>query len=338
MRETELIVVGAGLAGTLLAREWINRGRDCVVIDDGLRDAASVVATGLITPVTGVRLATAPDAAGSIDEALRVFGAIATPAGTPSIRALSLFRGYVDEEEKRLKATRAAAPGNARWFGADVTPAYVHPSLAAPLGGFMIEGGARVDLPALLRAEHARLGDRRRDEPFVHADLEILPDGTGVRYRDLAARRIVFAEGAAVTRNPWFAGPVWKPAKGEFITCDCGDFPMPGFALKLGLSAVPLGEGHWRIGSNYDRQHLDTHPTPAIRAMLEDGFRRMFRRAPDFVVTDHGAGVRPAAEGAKPVVRAHGAFPALHVFNGFGAKGCTWAPRYARLLADRLAD
>lgn len=372
MPETDILIVGAGLAGTLLALELEAAGRRVTLIDNRLKDAASVVATGQITPVTGMRLSPTAGAAELIPQAVSVFRALNDRFGAEFFRATPVFRAYGNEDERTLKAKRAAMPENAPWFGDEVAPGEAHPALNAPLGGFFITGGGRVDLPALLAAVREYFGGACAmggacspsapgacgtkggiefsgnfaarsestphliSEPFVHAELVILPDNAGVSYRGITARHLVFAEGAAVVDNPWFGDLAWAPAKGEFITCTTTIPGLPDHALKIGLSAVPLGDGSWRVGSNYEWDNLDTTPTPAVCAELLAGFEAMFRVPAGAAVMEHLAGIRPAARGAKPIVGPHPVFPALHVFNGFGAKGCTWIPTYARDYAKTL--
>lgn len=356
MTDPDIIIVGQGLAGTLLALELETLGRRVLVIDDHHRNAASPVAAGLINPVTGMRLGVTSGAAEFIPFAVSVFRTLEQRFGRSFYRDLPVFRAYENPEEIALKAKRAADPACARWFGDEIPPEAVPPELNAPLGGFMIAGGGRVDMPAFLEAAREYFSVvretcsrdetgsasksralRLRAEPFVHADLEILRDGAGVRYRGVTAKHIVFAEGAVVKNNPWFGDLAWQPAKGEFITCRTSLPGDPDCALKIGLSGIPLGDRCWMVGSNYEWNTLDTTPTPAVRDALLAGLEKMFRVPVNAEVIDHRAGIRPAARGAKPIVGPHPEFPSLHVFNGFGAKGCTWAPTFARDYAVRLA-
>jgi glycine/D-amino acid oxidase-like deaminating enzyme len=50
----DYLIIGQGLAGSLLAWELIQRGCTVVIVDNG-RENASQVAAGLINPVTGMR-------------------------------------------------------------------------------------------------------------------------------------------------------------------------------------------------------------------------------------------------------------------------------------------
>jgi len=50
----DFLIVGQGLAGSLMAWELMQRGKTVLIVDNGLENA-SRVAAGLINPVTGMR-------------------------------------------------------------------------------------------------------------------------------------------------------------------------------------------------------------------------------------------------------------------------------------------
>lgn len=335
MREFDDIVAGQGLAGTLLALALERRGRRVLVVDDDHRGASSLVAAGLINPVTGMRLTPTAGADTLIPKATATFREIEARFGQKLFHEIPLYRAYENEGERILKSKRAADPAQAQWFGPDLAPGEAHASLADPLGGFMILGGGWVDLPALLAVTRAHFAAEGR---LVSAKLDpasVVPSTGGVTWGEVSARRLFFCEGAAVRFNPWFAELGWQPAKGEFITCEAPALAGPTFAVKHGVQAIPLGDGRWRVGSNYEWEKLDETPTEHVRTMLLAGFLKLFQTPPETAVVEHRAGIRPAAKGAKPIVGAHPKHPSLLVFNGFGAKGCTWIPAYAEAMADR---
>lgn len=335
MAEYDDIVVGQGLAGTLLAFALEARGRRVLVADDARRGAATPAAAGLINPVTGMRLTVTEGAAVFIPEAIATFRALEQRLGARFFSPLDLYRAYENEAERALKARRVADPESARWYGPDLPPGGAHPALADPLGGFMILGGGWVDLPVLSAAARDYFARSGRLETTTLEHAAVRPEVGGVRWGGHTARRMIFCEGAAVRSNPWFGHLAWQPAKGEFVTCEAAGTAGVGFAIKHGVQAIPLGGDRWRVGSNYEWQKLDDEPTPAVRDSLVLGFQKLFRVRPAAcVVTEHRTGIRPAAKGAKPIVGTHPDHPALVVFNGFGAKGCTWIPHYARLFAE----
>ena len=59
--QVDFLIVGQGLAGSLLAKELRRRGRSVHVVDDGWKSASSQVAAGLMTPLTGRRFTLTKD-------------------------------------------------------------------------------------------------------------------------------------------------------------------------------------------------------------------------------------------------------------------------------------
>jgi glycine/D-amino acid oxidase-like deaminating enzyme len=52
----------------------------------------------------------------------------------------------------------------------------------------------------------------------------------------------------------------------------------------------------------------------------------------------HDYGVRPTIKDRRPVIGFHPAHPQLGYFNGFGTKGVSLAPYFARQMADLLTN
>jgi glycine/D-amino acid oxidase-like deaminating enzyme len=53
--EIDYLIIGQGLAGSLLAWELIQRQKKVIIVDNN-KESASLIAAGLINPVTGMRL------------------------------------------------------------------------------------------------------------------------------------------------------------------------------------------------------------------------------------------------------------------------------------------
>lgn len=339
----DFIVVGQGLAGTLLALELERRGRRVLIADDGWRTAASRVAAGVLNPVTGMRIVKTLGADDLLPAAKRVYSALGERFGETFFREVPFYRFYSSEHEREIKAKRAADPEYAGWISEDVPAGTLcGGALADRLGGFFVHRAGWLDIPKLLDCARAEWRSRGvlLEENFDYGDVEISRAGTRWRGRDVRGG-IIFCEGFRVRENPWFSHLKWQPAKGEFVELElAGTENFQAQILKGNVVAIPLGGARWRVGTNYDRETLDTKPTPEVAERLRRAFSAMFVKlpladaAPQLVA--HRAGVRPAVQGALPKVGAHEKFPKLFLFNGFGSKGVTWIPLYAERFAEKL--
>ena len=341
----DFVVVGQGLAGTLLALELERRGRRVLIADDGWRTAASRVAAGVLNPVTGMRIVKTLGADDLLPAAKRVYSALGERFGETFFREVPFYRFYSSEHEREIKAKRASDPEYAGWISEDVPAGTLcGGALADRLGGFFVHRAGWLDIPKLLDCARAEWRSRGvlLEENFDYGDVEISRAGTRWRGRDVRGG-IIFCEGFRVRENPWFSHLKWQPAKGEFVELElAGTENFQSQILKGNVVAIPLGGARWRVGTNYDRETLDTVPTPEVAERLRRAFSAMFVKLPSAEAVPqlvaHRAGVRPAVQGALPKVGAHEKFPKLFLFNGFGSKGVTWIPLYAERFAEKLCS
>ena len=150
----EFVVVGQGLAGTALAWSLLRRGRSVRVVDRE-RGGCSRLAAGLVTPVTGKRLAKSWRWDELYPAAVAFYRAAEADTGAaffherPSLR---LFANEAERDEFRRREgtilrglVRPETHINGEWF-------------SAPFGGFTMPHAARLDVPRYLDAsrEHFR--------------------------------------------------------------------------------------------------------------------------------------------------------------------------------------
>ncbi|MBM3979053.1 MAG: FAD-binding oxidoreductase [Planctomycetes bacterium] len=353
---SNFLIVGQGLAGTALAWQLLRRGRAVRITDDD-RGGASRLAAGLITPVTGKRLAIS----WRWDELRPVAGAFyrAVEAETGARffherPALRIFASEAERDEFRRRAEMLRDL---------VRPAEVPDCFAAPFGGFEMPAAARLDVPRYLDASRAHF--RARGIFGAPADCEgattidcrgYAPD-CGLRFNAakgeiLTVRVPGLAEERVVHRGIWLA-PVGtrdlSPAKPGFTVAPVGtrDLPpaKPGFTVapvgtrdlspaKPGFTVAPVGHELYRAGATYAHDPLDAVPTPEGRAEIESKLRAFLTRP--FEVIDHCAAVRPVIDAGFPVLGRDPANPRRAYFNGLGSKGALLSPFFADELAALL--
>ncbi|MCX6952279.1 MAG: hypothetical protein NTV51_08960, partial [Verrucomicrobia bacterium] len=138
------LIVGQGLAGTLLAWEFERAGIAFAIADAGHAAASSRVAAGIINPITGRRLVPSWQIDRLMPVARTAYRELGAALGVPLWRDMRVRRLFADDRERRVLAEKRARGELGAHAG------------EADGEGFWIEGAARVDLPALLAAARER--------------------------------------------------------------------------------------------------------------------------------------------------------------------------------------
>ncbi len=340
--DAQILIVGQGLAGTLLAYALRARGVRVMVIDDGHRHCASMVAAGLVNPLAGIRFNHAPQTAAWLASAEHTWRTFEHALGIIIWHPLPMLRLFRSAEQVRFWERRRSH-GPDPYAGARLDPHALPPTLRAPHGGFLQSQTGFVDLPTLLA--HAR-EDLRAKGAFVQRAVsakDISFAGTDsanttdmrVGIADLRGQHLVLCTGAMMKTLPWFEGLPLQPEKGEII-----DIESPARLTREIVNAahwlIPHSRSHYRFGATHSHTFTDGLPTEAGRKALQDGLTGLINDADTVRITRHTAGIRPSTRDRAPLLGTHPRHRTLHVFNGFGGRGCLKIPWYAERFADYL--
>jgi glycine oxidase len=310
----EILIIGQGLAGTLLAWECERAGIPFAIADRGHGSAATAVAAGLINPVTGQRLVKSWRVETLLPAARATYRELESALRVPLWTNLRVRREFADDRERRIFAQKRATGELAPFVSADAPDAT----------GFWIEGAARIDLSRLLTTarEHWKAhGVLRESDTEATAELarhEWVIDCTGL--------------GAA--RSEIFGFIPWKFSKGEALEIQVEGL-APDLAWKGRHAVVPLAADRAWVGATHEPQRIDLEPTAAARDVLEANARVLLSRP--FVVVAQRVGMRVNVPDQRPVAGLHPDQPRLGLINALGAKGALLAPWLARQWVNHLS-
>jgi glycine oxidase len=333
-----VIICGQGLAGTLLAWKLLELGQPVIIIDLDEAVTSSKIAAGIVTPITGLRLALSHDVGTFLPEALACYASTAATLGKDHYHSVRQVRLWRNEEEPVRFAAKRLQPD----FAAHLPPVPRPDPLVdltlfhGPGTGFeMVTSGWLETRPWLETSAawfqaRGMLRHQRLDPAALQPDAEgvTLPGG-------LRASVVVFCEGAAARTNPWFPWLDWKCAKGEILTLSIPALAAHRRIVNCGGWLLPQTEpSQFRAGSTYDWNPRTMAPTPEGRATIEARLTSLLRVP--WQVTGHQAALRPIIHHSLARLGRHPVHPTLAFFNGLGSKGVLHGPRYARLLAEHL--
>lgn len=332
----DYIVVGQGIAGSCLGFELLERGYKIRIFDDSWRDAACLVAAGVVNPITGKRLVKSWRSAVAHPYAKKFYRNLERELGAEFFHDRKILQLCRSPEEQNLWLERSSLPEYAEFIGAAHSPDFFG-QLDDSFGSYFIEHSAWVETRKAMDAFKKYFASRNIliSEKFDYEKLDL--SGDAVRYGGLSAKKIVFCEGWQVAENPFFSWLPYRPAKGEILTLK-SDADIPPHIVHRGNWIMKCGDRQFRIGSTWDRENLNSVPTLAACAELLAAAPKIFRGEHTFEVVCHEAGVRPCTATTRPHLGKHPKDGRLLSFNGFGSKGYALSPYFAKHFCDWLED
>lgn len=312
MSRADLLIVGQGLAGTLLAWEFARAGFAFEIVDAGDGSAGSRVGAGMINPVSGRRFTKTWSVDAWLGPARAAYAHAEAALGLALWQARPLCINFSDTQDAARLRARAESGALAPYLGG-----------VGPQGAW-VEGAARVDLGKLLEASAAHWraqGCWRRDR--------VDPRGAAGRYHC-----VIDCRGLAGARAPSRLPFVFS--KGETLTVRTAGHWPEVIRHAPGRWFLPLDATTAVVGATHEPGRTDAEPSAAARAVL-------LAAAADFAgqpveVVAHAAGVRVHLPDKHPVAGRDPEDRRLGLVNGLGGKGTLWAPALARQWVHHLAE
>jgi glycine/D-amino acid oxidase-like deaminating enzyme len=317
----DFLIIGQGLAGSLLAFELIQQGFKVAIIDNGLENA-SQVAAGLINPVTGMRFVKSTN----VDFLL--------PSAKKYYKSLALFfqqAFYVEKPMLRiLKSAQEYENAKKRLINPDYAPYLENIIESKQFNSSVLkqkQTGYLLTVP-LLNALKTFFIHQQCYQKYSFNYNEInLTDS--VEYQHFKAKKIIFCEGFFAVNNPWFSYLPFQLVKGEILTLK-NEQPLINKLLNYGQWMIPLDDYNFRIGATFDRENIDTQITTTGRAALLKNLHRILPETTKAKLIKQQANIRPCTLDKQPFIGLHPKHPQLAIFNGFGAKGSLQIPYYCQ--------
>jgi len=330
LKKVDYIIVGQGIAGTVLAHGLIDRGYNIVIIDKSNDSSASKVSSGIINPITGRRIVKSWMIDELIRKALPTYRKIGERIGAELIRRQSIIRTLHSIKDENLWLSKAQH--DIKFTVSETQNEEWNKHISDYLSFGEIKG-YRVDVSSLLHKSRIYFNKHYTlaDEEFNFDAVYHPPNA--VVYGDLQAKKIIFCEGWRVLQNPYFNHLEFEPAKGEALIIRIPNVKAKSI-LKHKLFVVPLVDDLFWVGATYAWNDLTEVPTQEKKAYLESTLKSFLKE--DFEIIEHKAGIRPSTARRRPIAQLHDRHPHLAILNGLGTKGLSLAPFFAKELIKIL--
>ena len=326
MQKIDFIIVGQGLAGSILALELLKQNKTVLVIDNVAMSQCSRAAAGIYNPIVFKRLTQSwmadkimPAMFDFFEEAEKLFN-------TKLIHQTKIARVITSEQEE-IAWKKKSINELSEFIDGKIYPSENEYSFLNNNYGFVTEAGF-VDISSFLEhtRKHLEQCNAFLDVTFKFEDIVVSENET--QYRNYTCDKLIFCEGHLATQNPFFKEVKFKPAKGEVLTIYSEELKTTSIINK-DFFILPLPEKHhFKIGATYNWLDFTDNTTEEAKQTLVEKIDSVIPFP--YKIINQQAGVRPSIIDRRPVMGFHFTYKNVGIFNGFGTKSVMLAPYFAK--------
>lgn len=326
-----ILIIGQGLAGTLLSFELHRQQIPFLVIDDGFNSSASVVASGVMNPVTGRQAHVTWQVDLFFEKAIKTYQSLETLLGIELVKKTPII-SCPNNAEMRLAYDKQLNDGSKYIHPVEEPFAYLH----QPFGKVALQPSYLINVHSLLYAWRHFLQQQNllKTAKFNEEFLELQENS--VQYQGERFSKIIYANGAAAASSTYWQKLPFALNKGEALLLDIPALAKE-YLYKSGIfSVIPWHDNQWWIGSSYDNHFTTPLPTSVFA-------QQKLNQLANFIAlpatqTAHLAAIRPSTVDRRPMVGFHPNWGVLGLFNGLGTKGVSMAPSLAESLVQNIVS
>ena len=322
----DCLIIGHGLAGSILAHTLAAANSKILVIDQPKANAASQVAAGLMNPLAGKRFAKSWRADTLVPFATQFYQETEQSSGNLFFHQKPILKLFSSVEEQNTWMGKSAGTHYGEFVKEVFTTLPPSADINQEQGGIVIDKGGYLDVPLFLESLRQIRNSKQEilSETFNFEALQI--QTSGVQYEDKSARQIIFCDGYQGAKNPFFSWLPFSLNKGEILDIE-SDFLTNEYIYNKAVYVLGIGKNQWRVGATYNWREVDEQISPEGRRELELKLGNLLKNP--FKIISQKAGIRPAVRDRRPLIGTHPACPNVHIFNGMGSKGVMMAPYLA---------
>ncbi|HEY9114353.1 MAG TPA: FAD-binding oxidoreductase [Bacteroidales bacterium] len=332
MKKFDYLIVGQGIAGSLLAYFLVKRNKSFLVVDEVHTGSASRIAAGIFNPITGRRFVKTWMADEIFPFAEETYRELELFLGKKVFHQMNVIRKFGGQAEYREWELKCTLPSY---------QAYLEDTLAKKntsgddFGLVEIKNSGWLDVQTFTDSFRSRLLEEKILLETEFDGLDLVFENENILWKDFTFSKVIFCEGYRVLDNPFFKQLPFTHAKGEILTIRAKKLKLEKI-LSKGIFILPIGNHLFKVGSTYDWNDLDEKPTEQGKKELAEKLEKIIGNK--FEIVSHRAGIRPTVIDRRPILGFHPVFSNLGILNGMGTKGISLAPFFANHFVEFLLD
>ena len=327
--QTHFLIIGQGLAGSILAWELIQRGCQVVVVDTG-EENASRVAAGIVNPITGSRFVKSPELETLLPAAQACYARLSSYFGQPFYLKKTILRVFRDKAEFMHCKSRLKQVDYAAYLGKLNVTGQINSGFLTPFGFVEQHQTGHLDtIPLLSHLKQFLISLNCYRQAKL--DYQAIQITSAVHWQDIVAKQLIFCDGHHASQNPWFSWLPFRLAKGEILRLS-HQAALPDAILNYGNWLLPVSPGISRLGATFNWKFTDTLPSTHSRESLLNALKPYAPSLAHSAIISHQAGIRPCTIDKFPFIGTHLAIRKLLFLTALARKAANKSPGTASAL------
>jgi len=325
------LVVGQGIAGSLVAFMLHQQNISYMVVDPGYPNTASKVAAGMFTPISGKRKTIHENVLQQISFAIDTYKKIGELIGKNILHLENIYEIPASAEEQNILDKRS---GEEKFEKYILHKPGKLPNIKQEFKSFEITNSGWVDCSLFINSfrDWLKQKDALIEEIFDYSALHINKDF--IQYKNSEAENIIFCEGYSVSKNPFFLDENIIPCKGDVLTIEYKNFDTNYIVKKDSCYLVHSEKNMFKTGSTYQWNNNDKTLEESGRKEIESKLNAMLEN--EYTVINHQSAIRPTTQNREVIARRHTVDPRLFMLNGLGTKGILQGPWWAKYVVGLM--
>jgi glycine/D-amino acid oxidase-like deaminating enzyme len=331
---SKYLIVGQGLAGTLLAFSLLEKGEEVLIADDYNHASASQVAAGMWNPVTFKRLAASWLAEEMLKEMNVTFRKLEEKLQTNFFHVLPVARIFNSIQDANFWDEKSDHPEVGRFLSARSNKS-VQENFDSPFGNSEVNDCGWLNVPLF---REAALDYFIQHENFIEEAVkenEVEYIGSKVLWKGRTFDRIILCNGIGINKWKGLEHLDLIPNHGQVLDLKIENLELDAI-VNFGQFLLPFGKKKFRLGATYNWNEVPDEPTEDAKQLLLSELNLRIKK--DIVVESHKTGFRPTTRDRRPIIGFAKENERLGVFGGLGSKGVLLAPYFSKLFSAVLTE
>jgi glycine/D-amino acid oxidase-like deaminating enzyme len=325
-----ILIVGAGLAGSCLAHRLLDDGHHITIIDKGENHATSIAA-GMVNPMVFRRMNKSWRLDEFIPEANEFYFTLENKLDVKLFHPITIRRLFSSEQERDSWLEKQNLPEFKNYLTPITKEDEGFDGANNPFGSGRVKNAFWIDSEKFYKSNLA----------FFEKNVILLKESFSIKdfdpkegvYKGKNYDHIVFCCGYLNKELPFFVDLPIQQTKGQTLTISSNHIPE-NESLNRKCFVLPLGSGMFRIGATYEWDNDSLSITEEGKELLLSNLNVIGDFNP--IILTQNSGIRPTVLDRRPILGKHPEYSKLFIFNGLGTKGYLMAPTLSSELAACL--